>query len=51
MRYGVVGLGHMGRYHVNVLGGIPEVSFIGVFDTMQNLFHLVFFNTFSLIGN
>lgn len=33
MRYGVVGLGHMGRYHVNVLGSIPEISFVGVFDS------------------
>lgn len=32
IRYGVIGAGHMGRYHINVLKGLPAVDFVGVFD-------------------
>lgn len=30
--YGVIGTGHMGQYHVNVLSQLPGVSFCGIFD-------------------
>ena len=32
IRYGVVGTGHMGTYHINVLSKIPNIDFIGVHD-------------------
>lgn len=32
IRYGVLGFGHMGTYHVNVLSMLPDVELVGVCD-------------------
>ncbi len=32
IRYGVLGFGHMGTYHVNVLSSLPGVELVGVCD-------------------
>lgn len=32
IRIGVIGVGHMGQYHVNILSGINEVDLIGIHD-------------------
>lgn len=33
LRYGLIGAGHMGRYHANVLQYLPEICFSGVYDS------------------
>ena len=33
IKYGVVGAGHMGKYHINVLSQMVEVDLIGIYDT------------------
>ncbi len=30
VRIGVVGVGHMGQYHANILAGLDGVDFVGV---------------------
>ena len=37
IKYGVVGLGHLGKFHVEQALNIPELSLIGVYDTNQDL--------------
>ncbi len=32
LKVGVIGVGHMGQYHVNVLLSIPQVHFVGIYD-------------------
>ncbi len=32
IRLGVIGVGHMGRYHVNILNDLKNVNFVGVVD-------------------
>lgn len=32
LKIGVIGVGHMGQYHVNVLSGLPTHQFIGIYD-------------------
>ncbi len=34
---GVVGVGHMGKYHVNVLSQIRTIDFVGIYDKDENL--------------
>jgi len=36
VRMGVVGAGHMGQYHANILAGLPGVQFAGVLDVNQD---------------
>jgi len=33
VRMGVIGVGHMGQYHANILAGMAGVEFVGVADT------------------
>ncbi len=35
LKIGVVGIGHMGRYHVNILAGIENVKLVAVCDANQ----------------
>ena len=35
LRLGVAGIGHMGRYHVNILSQMPEVSSLSIYDVNQ----------------
>ncbi|MGL5722062.1 MAG: Gfo/Idh/MocA family oxidoreductase [Brevinema sp.] len=35
LRLGVAGIGHMGRYHVNILSQMPEVSSLCIYDVNQ----------------
>ncbi|HMB00715.1 MAG TPA: Gfo/Idh/MocA family oxidoreductase [Spirochaetota bacterium] len=35
IKYGVIGTGHMGTYHVNVASNLNEIDFIGVYDIDQ----------------
>lgn len=37
IRIGVAGVGHMGKYHVNVLSQIKNIHFTGVYDTDQEI--------------
>lgn len=32
VRYGVIGTGHMGQYHVNVVRNIEQANFVGIYD-------------------
>lgn len=32
-KVGIIGIGHMGQYHVNVAISIPKIELVGVFDT------------------
>ncbi len=36
IKMGVIGVGHMGQYHLNILSTIPEVTLVGVCDTDEN---------------
>lgn len=36
MKLGIIGIGHMGQYHVNVAVSIPKLEVIGVYDVDQN---------------
>ena len=40
IRYGVVGAGHMGSYHINVLSSLSNINFIGVFDIDRTKFKI-----------
>lgn len=33
IKHGLIGVGHMGRYHVNVATGISDYDVVGIFDT------------------
>lgn len=37
IRIGVAGVGHMGKYHINVLSQIKNINFTGVYDTNQEI--------------
>ncbi len=37
IRIGVAGVGHMGKYHINVLSQIKNTHFTGVYDTNQEV--------------
>jgi len=32
LKMGVIGVGHMGQYHANIVSGLQNIDFIGVFD-------------------
>ena len=32
LKYGVIGTGHMGRYHVNVVRRLDDINFVGIYD-------------------
>lgn len=36
VRIGVVGVGHMGQYHANILSGLDGVDFVGIYDASLN---------------
>ena len=36
LRFGVIGVGHMGQYHVGVLVSIPYVKIEGIYDVDEN---------------
>lgn len=33
IKVGIIGIGHMGQYHVNVAISIPKIELVGIFDT------------------
>ena len=33
--YGIIGAGHIGKYHIQQIQNIPSVSLIGIFDVDQ----------------
>jgi len=33
IKYGVIGTGHMGLYHINVVSTLPEVELVGIYDS------------------
>ena len=37
IKIGVIGAGHLGKYHINHLSKHPDVDFIGFFDTNQEI--------------
>ncbi len=39
VRIGVVGVGHMGQYHANILAGLDGVDFVGVYDASRERAH------------
>ncbi len=41
IRYGVVGAGHMGAYHINVLSSLNNINFVGVFDIDKKKLQIV----------
>ncbi|MGL5253491.1 MAG: Gfo/Idh/MocA family oxidoreductase [Brevinema sp.] len=41
LRLGVAGIGHMGRYHVNILSQMPEVSALCIHDVNQENLHKI----------
>jgi len=48
--YGIIGAGHIGKYHIQQIQNIPNVNLIGVFDINQKLCQAVAleFNTTAL---
>ncbi len=36
IKVGIIGVGHMGQYHVNVAVSIPKLDLIGIYDVDQN---------------
>jgi len=54
MRLGVIGVGHMGKYHVNVLSQIQDIQLIAVSDVNEDLvrpiaeeYHIDYFHTYE----
>ena len=37
IKIGLIGAGHLGKYHINHLSKHPDVDFIGFFDTNQEI--------------
>lgn len=35
LRVGVVGIGHLGRHHARIMGGLEEATLVGVVDTVR----------------
>ncbi|MBN1897535.1 MAG: Gfo/Idh/MocA family oxidoreductase [Spirochaetes bacterium] len=35
LKIGIIGVGHMGQYHLNIFSNLPEVAIAGIYDTNE----------------